>query len=114
AYERENLRREHREREKTWEDKIRLGYVNRDSETGTLRLSDEYCRLRGSDFLATNLSEFYSISLGPVPGAATTNIASWLRNVEQFRRFDVADRNQNVLNARYNYGISPPLDVSVG
>ena len=39
AYERENFRREHREREKTWEDKIRLGYVNRDTGTGTLRLS---------------------------------------------------------------------------
>ena len=114
AYERENVRRRHRERDETWEDKIRLGYVNRDSETGTLRLSYEYGHRRGSDFLATNLAEFYSISLGPVPGAATTNIATWLRNVEQFRRFDVADRNQNVFNARYNYGIGPALDASFG
>jgi hypothetical protein len=114
AYEREDFRRQHRERDETWEDKIRLGYVNRDSETGTLRLSYEYGRRRGSDFLATNLAEFYSTSLGPVPAAATTNIASWLRNVEQFRRFDVADRNQNVFNARYNYGIGPALDASVG
>ena len=35
AFERENFRRQYRERDKTWEDKIRLGYVNRDFETGT-------------------------------------------------------------------------------
>ena len=114
AFERENFRRQYRERDKTWEDKIRLGYVNRDSETGTLRLSYEYGRRRGSDFVATPLAEFYSISLGPVPTATTTNMATWLRNVEQFRRFDVADRNQNVFNARFNYGIGPALDASVG
>ena len=114
AFERENFRRAYRERDETWEDKIRLGYVNRDSETGTLRLSYEYGRRRGSDFVAAPLAEFYSISLGPVPTAATTNMASWLRNVEQFRRFDVADRNQNVLNARFNHGIGPALDASVG
>jgi hypothetical protein len=114
AYERENFRRQHRERDKTWEDRIRLGYVNRDTGTGTLRLSYEYGRRRGSDFLAFNLAEFYSVSLGPVPTAPTTNIATWLRNVDQFRRFDVADRNQNVFNARFNYGIGPALDASVG
>ena len=64
--------------------------------------------------MSTPLAEFYSISLGPVPTAATTNIATWFRNVEQFRRFDVADRNQHVLNARFNYGIGPAVDASVG
>ncbi|MGB2717349.1 MAG: MtrB/PioB family outer membrane beta-barrel protein [Vicinamibacterales bacterium] len=114
AFARENFRRRYRERDKTWEDKIRLGYVNRDSETGTLRLSYEYGRRRGSDFVAAPLAEFYSSSLGPVPAATTTNIASWLRNVDQFRRFDVADRNQHALSVQYNYGILPALDASVG
>jgi hypothetical protein len=41
-------------------------------------------------------------------------MTTWLRNVDQFRRFDVADRNQNVLNARFNYGIGAALDASVG
>jgi hypothetical protein len=114
TYERENFRRKYRDRDETSEDKVRLGYVNRALENGTLRLSYEYGRRRGSDFLATPLAQFYSISFGPVPTANTTNMASWLRNVDQFRRFDVADRNQNVLNARFNYGIGPALDVSVG
>jgi len=113
TYERENFHREYRDRDETWEDKIRLGYVNRALENSTLRVSYEYGRRRGSDFLASPLAEFYSISFGPVPTAATTNMASWLRNVDQFRRFDVADRNQNVLNARFNYGITSTLDASV-
>jgi putative beta-barrel porin MtrB/PioB len=115
AYERENVRREYRDREKTWENKIRLGYVNRGFETGTLRLSYEYGNRRGSDFLLTPpLAEFYSYSFGPVPTATTTNMVSWLRNVDQFRRFDLADRNQQVFNARFNYGFGPALDASVG
>ena len=80
----------------------------------SLRLSYEYGRRRGGDFVSAPLDEFYSSSLGPVPTANTTNMVSWLRNVEQFRRFDVADRNQHVLNARYNFGIGPALDVSAG
>ena len=114
AVEREDFRRQYRERDKTWEDKVRLGYVNRGFATGSLRLSYEYGRRRGSDFVSTPLPGLYSASLGPVPTATTTNIAPWLRNVEQLRRFDVADRNQNVLNARFNHGIGPALDVSVG
>ena len=114
AVERENFRRAYREREKTWEDKVRLGYVNRAFEAGTFRLSYEYGRRRGSDFVTGALADFYSISLGPVPSAPTTNMASWFRNVDQFRRFDVADRNQNVVNGRFNFGLGAALDASVG
>ena len=114
AVERESFRRQYRERDKTWEDKIRVSYVNRGFETGTLRLSYDYGRRRGSNFVSAPLAGLYSASLGPEPTAITTNIASWFRNVEQFRRFDVADRNQNVFNARFNYGIGPALDASVG
>ena len=114
AYERENFRRKYRDRDETWENKFRIGYVNHALENGTVRVSYEYGRRRGSDFLATPLAEFYSISFGPVPTANTTNMVSWLRNVDQFRRFDVADRNQNVFNGRFNYGLAPALDVSVG
>ena len=89
AFEREDFRREYRERDETWEDKVRLGYVNRDSATGTLRLGYEYGRRRGSDFVSTPLAEFYSISLGPVPTANTTNmahVAAQRRPVPEIRR----------------------------
>jgi putative beta-barrel porin MtrB/PioB len=113
AFEREDFRRQYREREKTWEDKIRLGYVNRAFESGSLRVAYEYTRRRGSDYLANPMAEFYSTSLGPVPTASTTNMSTWLRNVEQMQRFDVADRNQNVFSARFNHAIGPALDASV-
>jgi hypothetical protein len=114
AFEREDFRREYRERDKTWENKIRLGYVNRGFEAGSLRVSYEYGSRRGSDFVAAPLADFYSSSLGPVPTAPTTNISTWLRNVDQFRRFDVADRNQHVFSGMFNYGLGPALDASVG
>ena len=84
GFEREDFRREYREREKTWENKVRLGYVNRGFEAGTLRVSYEYGSRRGSDFVAAPLADFYSSSLGPVPTAPTTNIGTWFRNVDQF------------------------------
>lgn len=112
AVERETFRRQYRERDETWEDRIRIGYVNRGFESGTLRASYEYGRLRGSDVVASALDAFYSSSLGPVPTAATTNMSSWLRDVGQLRRFDVADRNQHVVNARFNHGIGAAFDAS--
>jgi hypothetical protein len=114
AVERESFRREYRERDKTWEDKLRLGYVNRGFASGSLRLSYEYGRRRGSDFVSTPLPGLYSASLGPVPTANTTNVSSWFRNGAEFRRYDLADRNQNVFSARFNHGLGPALDVSVG
>jgi Putative outer membrane beta-barrel porin, MtrB/PioB len=112
GYERENWRRPYREREKTGEDKVRLGYVNRGFSAGTLRLSYEHGRRRGSEHVAAPLADFYAESLGPVPVAAGTNMTTWVRNVDQFRRFDVADRDQNTLNVRFNHGIGSTIDVS--
>ena len=114
AFERENFNRDYREREKTWENKIRLGYVNRGFEAGSLRVSYEYGSRRGSDFVAAPVAELYSSSLGPMPTAATTNVSSWFRNVDQFRRFDVADRDQHVVSAMFNYGLGAAVDATVG
>jgi hypothetical protein len=114
GYERENWSRPYREREKTGEDRVRLAYVNRDFSAGTLRVSYEYGRRRGGEFVAAPLADLYSSSLGPVPVAAGTNMTTWVRNVDQFRRFDVADRDQNVLNIRFNHGIGSTIDVSAG
>jgi hypothetical protein len=48
SYERENFSHTYRERAKTWEDKYKLGYVNRNIGNSTLRLSYEYDKKRGS------------------------------------------------------------------
>jgi hypothetical protein len=114
AFERENFSRPYREREKTWENKVRFAYVNRGFDSGTLRVSYEYGHRRGGDFVAAPLADFYSGSLGPAPVANGTNMTTFVRNVDQLRRFDVADRNQNIFNVRFNHGIGSMLDASVG
>lgn len=121
AYDREEFRREFRERDKTWEDKIKLGYTNRGIENATLRLSYEYDNRRGSTYITDPYEAFYSASLGPQPSAtlpsavpaAGFGVTGWIHNNEQFRKFDLADRNQNILNGRFNYMVMPNLDAGV-
>lgn len=48
SYERENFSHTYRERDKTWEDKLKVGYVNRGLGNATLRASYEDDRKRGS------------------------------------------------------------------
>jgi hypothetical protein len=111
--ERETYLRDHREREKTWEDKLKLGFVSRGLIDGTLRVSVEHGRRRGSDFKADPYAPFMSEGFGPQPAANGVNLASWLRNVEQMQRYDLADRDQTVVNARVNYLFHANLEGGV-
>jgi MtrB/PioB family decaheme-associated outer membrane protein len=113
AVERETYRREHRERDRTWEDKLKLGYVNRGLIDGTVRLSAEHGRRRGSEFKADPTAPFLSESFGPQPSTNGVNLTSWLRSVEQLQRYDLADRDQSILNARVNYLFLPSLEGGV-
>lgn len=112
-YERETLNRQHRERAETWEDKIKLGYVNRGLENGTLRLSFENDRLRGTAYNPDPYDPFYSASLGVAPTVAGTNMTSYIHINSLQRKFDLADRDQNILNGRFNYMVRPDLDAGV-
>lgn len=112
-YERETFDRKHRERAETWEDKFKLGYVNRGFEDATLRLSGEHNRRRGSTYNPDPYDEFYSASLSAAPTAAGTNVTSWIHINSLHRKFDLADRDQNVFNARLNYALRPDLDAGV-
>jgi hypothetical protein len=103
ALERETFHREYRERDKTWEDKLKVGYVNRGAIDGMIRLSFEHDRRRGSEYITDPYEPFTSASFGAAPSTSGVNMTSWLHNVEQFRKFDLADRDQNILNARVNY-----------
>jgi hypothetical protein len=113
AIERESYRREFRERDRTWEDKIKLGYVERGAIDGTIRLSYEHDRRRGSEYDSNPYEPFLSASFGPTPTANGVNMASWFHSIGQFRSFDLADRDQNILNGRVNYALRKDLDGAV-
>jgi MtrB/PioB family decaheme-associated outer membrane protein len=113
AIERESYRREFRERDRTWEDKIKLGYVDRTPIDGTIRLSYEHARRRGSEYNTNPYQPFLSASMGPAPTANGVNVSSWFHSIEQFRSFDLADRDQNIVNGRVNYALRPDLDGAV-
>ncbi|MDP1610991.1 MAG: MtrB/PioB family outer membrane beta-barrel protein [Sulfuritalea sp.] len=111
-YERETFDRKHRERAETWEDKFKLGYVNRGIADATLRLSGEHDRRRGSTYIPDPYDEFYSASLGPGPTAAGA-VTSWIHVNSLHRKFDLADRDQTIFNARLNYMLRQDLDAGV-
>jgi hypothetical protein len=113
TYERENIDRDPRERERTWEDKYTVAYANRGFEQATFRASYQYLRRSGSEYIANPYQDYYSASLGPLPTADLTNVASWIRNISSFRKFDLADRTSNVLNAMFNMSPLPDLDAGV-
>lgn len=110
--EREDMHREHRERDRTWEDRVKVGYTNRALGDVTLLASYEYDRRRGGEYVADPYEPFYSASMGPYPTANGSNMASWIHNIDSFRKFDLADRDQDILNARVNW--SPTADLDVG
>jgi hypothetical protein len=112
ALERETFHRDFRERDETWEDKIKLGYVDRGTLEGTIRLSYEYDNRGGGAYNTNPYAPYYSMSLGPVPAVNTQNMASWFHSIDQFRSFDLADRRQNVLNGRVDYAVSQDMDAA--
>jgi MtrB/PioB family decaheme-associated outer membrane protein len=111
AYEWERAEPNYREREETTENRVRAGYVHRGLGDGTLRLFYEYGWKRGSHYEADPYEPFVSGSLGPLP--TTGNVASWFHAIDTFRKFDLADRDQHVLNARFNYAFSDQLDAGL-
>jgi len=113
AYEREAITREHRERDETSEHKVKGTYVNRGLPSGTLRVSYEHGWRRGSEYHPDPYEEFWSAEFGPAPTANTSNVSGWIHNIEQFRKFELADRNQGTLNARWNVALAPAVDLGI-
>jgi hypothetical protein len=121
AVEHEDFYRNFREREKTWEDKIKLGYVNRGLEDATLRTSVEFGNKRGSTY---NYRTFEDLGTG-LPGldpatqiakAGTNGYPALAANLFNrysyyFRKYDQADREQGTLNARLNVMARDDLDL---
>ena len=132
ALEREEFKRNFRERDKTWEDKLKLGYVDRALENATLRTSVETDRKRGGEYrfrtfedLGTGLPGLDPATqiamagllgytaFSPAGGGVANNANLFNRYSYYFRKYDQADRDQNVVNLRLNYLLREDLDMGV-
>jgi hypothetical protein len=129
--ERETFHRSFRERDQTWEDKLKLGWVDRSFELATLRMSVEAARRRGSNYVFWPVNDMgtglpglgwdtlvaqYLKTAAAAPGwtVAPANLSGYLaRYAFDSRKFDQADRDQNVLNARLNVAARDDLDVGI-
>jgi hypothetical protein len=141
SLEREDFHRTFRERENTWEDKVKLGYVNRGYEQATLRMSYEDGRRRGSEYEFWPIDDFGTrlpgldwntivskylvnttgngwtgVNKNPVPTAPATanSLAGYLaRYAYESRKYDQADRDQQIFNARLNILATDDIDLGV-
>lgn len=114
SLEREVIERTQRERARTWEDRAKLGYVNRGLGASTLRLSYEYAQRRGTEYRASTYDGLFSSAIFPMPTAAGANVTSWaVRTNTGMRAFDLSDRNQHKGNLRVDTMVRPGLDAGV-
>ncbi|MBL9208126.1 MAG: MtrB/PioB family outer membrane beta-barrel protein, partial [Opitutaceae bacterium] len=114
SVEREIVSRESRQRDRTWEDKVKVGYVNRGLGESSLRVSYEAARRRGSTYVSSYYDDSFSAALVPIPTVAGANVTSWaVRMNTQMRALDIADRDQQVANVRFDTMLSPSLDAGI-
>jgi hypothetical protein len=143
--EQEDFHRTFREREKTTENKFKLGYVNREIGNASVRASYETDTKRGGEYrfrtfedlgtgipgldIATQLAlenpnNMYVNAAGVVilaPAAVTNNGVTYpalaanlfTRYSTLMRKYDQADRNQNILNGRVNVAVREDLDMGL-
>lgn len=126
SVEREVFNRDYRERAQTGENKIKLGYTNRGMESMTLRVSLENDTKRGSNYIYNEHSivNMANSLPGLTPGgllvsgatAATafTNAATYYTFYSYFfRKADLANRDQKILNTRLNWMARENMDVGL-
>jgi MtrB/PioB family decaheme-associated outer membrane protein len=103
GYEREDIRAPYREYARTQEDRIRAGLNNRDLPWATIRLSYEHADRRGDHYGFNPNATFYS-------SASLINTPATLADL---RKYDVADRRQQIVNARVNFAVARDMDLAV-
>jgi MtrB/PioB family decaheme-associated outer membrane protein len=102
GYEREDVRAPYREYAKTQEDRIRAGLNNRDLPWATIRLSYEYADRRGDQYVFNPNALYYSaVSLINTPAT-----------LADLRKYDIADRRQQIVNARVNFAVAGDMDLA--
>lgn len=98
AFEREEFHRDFRERDWTWEDRWRIALNSRASEIATVWLSYQYGDRRGSAYNYDPYTQFFTASL---PGYSNPD-GEFPFTLADLRKYDLADRKQNLVNARLN------------
>ena len=112
--EREVMQRTNRERARTWDDRYKLGYVNRGLFSSTLRTSYEYAQRRGSRYVTAYYEDTFSAAFIPMPITAGSNVTTWaVRNNSGLRNYELSDRNQHTANVRVDTMGRPNLDAGV-
>jgi hypothetical protein len=128
ALEREEFYRSFRERENTWENKFKVGYVNRALGSTSLRTSYEIDGKRGGEYryrtfedLGTGLPGLDVATQAAQAGITTAGspryaaLAAGLFNRYSyyFRKYDQADRDQDIFNARLNVMARDDMDMGL-
>lgn len=133
AFEREDFHRNFRERAKTEENKVKLGYVNRALGDTTVRVSVEKDTKRGSDYRYRTFEDLGTGLPGLDPATQIANVNSagtglmnangvtypnlnpnlFNRYSYYFRKYDQANRDQKILNTRVNYMAREDMDVGL-
>ena len=105
-YERQEFHREHRERDRTWEDKVRIALTSRLSNAANLRVALEHGNRRGSEYRYDPYREFFTASLPGYPDPAR----ELPHTLADLRKYDLSDRKQSSLNARLNLQLAESVD----
>ncbi|NMG27580.1 MtrB/PioB family decaheme-associated outer membrane protein [Aromatoleum evansii] len=105
TFEREETERPYREVKDTVEDRLKFAFNTRAFDRSTVRASYEYADRRGSEYRYDIYEQFYTSSrddyTGPTP----------IHTLAELRKFDLADRRQQVLNLRWNYMLREDMDA---
>ena len=108
-YQRQEFDRDHRERDRTWEDRLRIALNGRVAEAATIGLALEHGERRGSDYRYDPYAEFFTASLPGYPNPERVPP----RTLADLRKHDLADRRQDSATARLNLQLREDLDGSV-
>ena len=126
----EDIFRTYRERKQTWENKVKVGYVTKGLDWATIRLSYEGGWRRGTSYdfwpvgdfgtglpgldWNTIVTQYSQAATGAGWTIAPAALQGYLsRYAADSRKYDLADRNQNVVNARVNMMPTTDLDLAL-
>ena len=105
-YERQEIERDHRERDRTWEDRLRIALSSRVANGASLNVSLEHGERRGSEYNYDPYREFFTASLPGYPNPSR----ELPHTLADLRKYDLADRRQDTLKARFNMQLREDLD----